>query len=157
MILRKYIQECTPYGGTTVFCVAYETDATTGPFIIYSVKIYNDLIALYRCLIKGKYTVCNDDSLHVLLGTGLHFFSTDPQCENQTTESMLGYISSVRGRETFRALYPSIFASSFRCRIRNFTRFIYRCYDHQNGVHFHSTDLACLPQYQDAGLLGYIK
>jgi len=117
-----YSQICTPYGGTTVFCTEMIAEAQSGPFILYSDNIYGDLIGLYRCL-EGT--------------SSRHFFSPDPKCEGYTTESMLGYISPIRGRETFRA--------------------IYRCLDHNNSAHYHSLDLDCLPQDADEGLLGYVR
>jgi len=117
-----YSQLCTPYGGTNVFCVASLPNPQTGPFILYSQNIYGDLRALYRCAIKGAPT---------------HFFSTDPGCEGNIVQSMIGYISPIRSRETYRALY--------------------RCYNKQNYAHYHSLDLKCPTQDYDTSILGFVR
>ena len=98
----SYQQVCTPYGGTTDFCVnGSMRNAATGPFIIFSSPVQvlsQNVLPLYRCLAPEN---------------GHHFFSLDPNCEGYTTEYLLGYISPVRVGEMPRALYRCYDASTF--------------------------------------------
>lgn len=148
-----YSQLCAPFGGTNVFCVEMTPDSQSGPFIIYSVNIYGNLTGLYRCLESMIPSIVYHFTNFEKDGTSRHFISTDPKCEGDTTEGMYGYISPIRGRETFRALYlrppPPLPQIKFdECR--------YRCLDHSTGAHYHSLDLVCPPSDTDAGLLGYV-
>jgi len=117
-----YLQVCNPYGGTTTFCTTSVPNPQSGPFIIYSQDIYGDLYGLYAC---------------VETGTSSHFFSTDPKCEGQSLQSMLGYISPIRSRETYRSLF--------------------RCYNASVNVHYHSLDLECPSQDYDTPILGFVR
>jgi hypothetical protein len=108
---------CNPFAGPSSFCVdTAMVDGRAGPFIIYSVQQANTR-ALYRC-----YTGKN------------HFFSPDPGCEGQKTESLMGYISTTRGGETLRALSRCLTPS---------------------GAHIHALDLQC--DRHDAGTFGYVR
>lgn len=66
-----------------------------------------------------------------------HFFSLNVNCEGYKLEGQLGFISRTRSGNSIRALY--------------------RCYQKQTGVHYHSLDLPCPAADQDAGLLGYVR
>jgi len=66
----------------------------------------------------------------------LHFFSPRGDCEGQQMDELLGFMSPVRTSEMPRGLI--------------------RCYDHTNGIHFHSLDLPC-PNGEEESLLGYVR
>ena len=77
-------------------------------------------MALYRCL------------------AGEHFFSTDPNCEGQVQEGLLGYMSDTRTSAMARPLS--------------------RCFHLGAGVHFHWLEAACPPgNIRDEGLLGFVR
>ena len=124
------------------------------------------MIGLYRC-VAGM-------NIHILLIYYLyynqpdgdrHFFSTQHKCEGDTTQSLLGFISPIRGRETLRGLYllllnstPIILSLPSRSHV---TMYLipasYRCFNHTSYAFYHSLDLACPPADQDVGLLGYVR
>jgi hypothetical protein len=97
------------------------TSEGDGPFSRYAAP-GTGRTALYRCLV----------------GSG-HFFSTDPGCEGQTTESLLGYLSDTRSSSTPRP----------------FTR----CDDQVSGAHGHwlAEDCPAEANVVGEGTLGFVR
>jgi hypothetical protein len=118
-------ESCSPIPNPTAFCVnGGDPDGRSGPFILYNTSGTGPFptVPLYRCINTG----------------GVHFFSTDAQCEALgTAESVLGYISTRPGRETLRALR--------------------RCKGATAGTIHHALDLECDTPDGDGAPLGYVR
>lgn len=120
-ILKRegWTEICHPIPYPSAFCVdTNNRDGRNGPFMLYN-SPQNHTVPLYRCF---QPTVSR------------HFISPASNCEGYKTESLMGWISSVRGGETLRALY--------------------RCLT-SNGAHSHALDLPC--DMHDTGVLGYVR
>ncbi len=121
---------CNPIGGPSVFCVDGSMEGgRDGPFMLYRISTANmdllpgaRLMPLYRCLTN----------------TTKHLLSVKEDCESLgRPEFIVGYVSSMRGWETLRALR--------------------RCGDPRvpNANFSHALDLEC---HEGGGaLLGYVR
>lgn len=111
---------CSRYGTPSVFCVnASEPKTPQGPFLAHG-KDGAGRKPLYRCLTGVK-----------------HFYSLDPTCEGQKTESVLAWISASPSSETPR-----------RAR---------RCYRSATGDHFLSLGFPCPSGTTDEGTVGFVR
>lgn len=110
---------CARYGTPTVFCSrGDEPKSPGGPFVAFA-KDGPGRKALYRCLTGSK-----------------HFYSLDPACEGQKTESALVYLPQSPTSE-----------SALRAR---------RCYRAAVGEHFIALGGACPAGANDEGTLGFV-
>ena len=117
---------CSPISNPTAFCVnLQEQDGRTGPFMLYNVSNVSHPRGLGEAWPTQPLFRC-------ITAQVTHFFSLDPDCEGEKTESILGWVRTNPGLETLRALN--------RCNV--------------SGVVYHSLDLPC-----DVGgtLLGYVR
>lgn len=122
---------CNPIVGPSIFCVDRTmNDGRDGPFMLYSTRGASmaplegaRLIALRRCVATNS-------------AEKKHFLSIDSSCEGMgTPETVIGYLSSMRGWETLRALR--------------------RC-ENDSGGFTHALDLGC--KYGGMStLLGYVR
>ena len=114
---------CNPISGPPDICSTITNVTGDSPFML-SARPGANRRALYRCLIPGQH----------------HFFSTDPDCEGQTPEGILGFISTVRASHTPRPLS--------------------RCRSLQSSKHFHWLAERCptdLPGVVHEGVVGFVR
>lgn len=110
---------CSRYGTPSVFCVKSDEPLTpSGPFVAF-----------------GK-AVAGSKPLHRCLTGSAHFYSLDPACEGQKTESVLAWLAQKPTGETPRRAT--------------------RCYRPTTGEHFVAVGFGCPAGTNDEGLLGYV-
>ncbi|MBI2395763.1 MAG: hypothetical protein HYV09_39730 [Deltaproteobacteria bacterium] len=111
---------CSRYGTPTVFCMSGgESRTPAGPFLAFSEPA------------AGR------KPLHRCLAGSAHFYSLDPSCEGQKTESVLVYVADKPSSETPR-----------RAK---------RCYRPATGEHFVALGFACPSGSNDEGTLGWVR
>ncbi len=123
---------CHPFVGPTAFCVDPSLqDGSRGPFLLRSQvndvrggsdahQRFAGFRPVYRCVGEEQ----------------LHFFSSDPQCDQRgRAESVLGYASVARGGDTLRELF--------------------HCFDSAALLDFHSLDIPC-PSHTAQTSVGFV-
>ena len=113
---------CTPISGPPEICASATNLTGDSPFMLFS-KEGVDRSALYRCRLPDR-----------------HFFSLDVDCEGQTSEGILGYLSTKRNSHSPRPLS--------------------RCYNTGSQTHFHWLAEQCpvhLPNIRHESVLGFVK
>lgn len=119
LVAGGWREVCSRYGTPTVFCLrGDEPKSPAGPFVALA-RDGAGRKALYRCLTGSK-----------------HFYSLDPACEGQKTESVLAYLPQAPTSETPR-----------RAR---------RCLRASVGDHFIALGGACPSGSNDEGVLGFV-
>jgi hypothetical protein len=119
LVASGWREICSRYGTPTLFCLrGDEPKSPAGPFIALAKEAVGRK-ALYRCLTGSK-----------------HFYSLDPACEGQKTESVLAYLAQSPTSETPR-----------RAR---------RCYRSSVGDHFVALGGPCPSGTADEGVLGFV-
>lgn len=112
-----WTEVCNPHYGPPGLCGGGTTG--DGPFFLHP-SAGADRQAVYRCFSGAD-----------------HFMSNDPACEGRTTESTLGWASTVRTSATPRPLR--------------------RCYDRAATAHLHWLDEHCPEGTEEEGVLGYVR